>query len=502
MKEFHSIIRRQAAGWVARSYYKSTRLGAVLLGILLASFACVGYTPPGPDLPVRTSQRQSAKSPAASPSPRVSPSPARTPLPTLGVGDAGLQGTLVQFWYPRSADSKDLIRLLGMEFSRTNPWGIDVQVQVWDDYTSLVQGVTDSIYGDLPDLLLVYNYHAARLDASGKLLVDLAPYIYSSEWGFTLQELEDFYPPVWEQEVYASGGGSSVVLGVPFYRLAQLLLFNESWANEMGFLIPPSTPQRFRDLTCAAARFNQRDEHPQNDGTGGWVVDTDASTLTSWIYAYGGELAVPGDGYAFADAGTRRALAYLRDLYDSGCAWISPDPYPNAELADRRALFIASNVTGLASQEAAFARAGSSDHWTAIPFPSAVGEPVIDAYGPSLAVVRSTPAKQLAAWLFLKWLVQPEVQARWTERYGTLPTRASVGSLLTTYQKKHPQWAAALELLPFARSEPRRLSWEVVRWALSDAGKQLFSPTFTAGQLPDLLEMLASTATELDEQFR
>jgi hypothetical protein len=75
--------------------------------------------------------------------------------------------------------------------------------------------------------------------------------------------------------------------------------------------------------------------------------------------------------------------------------------------------------------------------------------------------------------------------------------RRSVLDHLATYQRLNPQWAAAVELLSSAQSEPASQSWDTVRWALSDASTQLFRSYFSIDQIPNLLTLLDRTAAEL-----
>jgi hypothetical protein len=124
----------------------------------------------------------------------------------------------------------------------------------------------------------------------------------------------------------------------------------------------------------------------------------------------------------------------------------------------------------------------------------------VDAYGPSLLITRSNPARQLAAWLVTKWLVYPPNQAKGVAAFETYPTRLSTLGYLTEPASDNPQWAEALELLPAAQSEPSLSSWRVMRWALEDVMRQLFSPQFGYDQIPALLENLDSVADEIFAQ--
>jgi ABC-type glycerol-3-phosphate transport system substrate-binding protein len=412
--------------------------------------------------------------------------------------DAGqVQGLRIRFWHVRLPGEEDIFAALAEEFSRTNPWGIQVETAAFEDPAEMVDRILANIYGELPDLAPLYPYQAAHLGSSGSLLVDLAPYVLDPEWGFSQEETADFSPPIWEGQ--AAGGR---LPGIPYYRLAQGLYYNESRAQALGFDRPPATPQEFKTQACAAAR-DMREELGEDERRGGWLVDTDTATIAGWLAAFGVEPELPGErGYAFDTPETRQAFEFLRELYGQGCAWNGGDLSPLGEFAAGRALFVAGGMAGLQDQAAAFAQAGREDSWTVLPFPSPEGQPALPVYGPSLSILKSAPERQLAAWLFLKWLVSPESQKRLVEGAGVLPARGSPVELLGEYRSAHPQWAAGHDLLPYARPEPGDATWKTVRLVLSDAAGQLFAPLFEAGQIPALIEMLDATAEEMVSQSR
>ena len=434
----------------------------------------------------------------------VTPTRAPTPIlvPTLPVDESALRGTTVEFWHIHSfllpsADGADTMQLQVDEFNRTNSWGLRVQTRSFNNYAEIFDTIQSSIYGDLPNLALGYNYQAISVHRSSDLLVDLTPYLQDPRWGLAQEDIEDFYPLFWQQEQDAEA-----LLGLPFYRSGQVLFYNQSWADELGFNAPPTSPDEFREQACAAAAALSSEEDVV-EGAGGWVIDSSAPSLLAWIYAFGGELELPGErGYSFESPPVIQAFTFLRELYEDGCAWLSESAFPTQELATRQGLFISSSVTGLIGQHRAFDQAGASDRWTAIPFPSLEGQPVMVTYGPALVVLAAEPEQELAAWLFARWLTSPEIQARWVQKQGTLPTRASVLDLLEDYRENHAQWDAAAELLQYARVEPGKPSWRLVHFVLSDAGGYLFSPLVTTRQVPEIIATLDQAAAELDGQFR
>ncbi|HEX9028825.1 MAG TPA: extracellular solute-binding protein, partial [Anaerolineales bacterium] len=248
----------------------------------------------------------------------------------------------------------------------------------------------------------------------------------------------------------------------------------------------------------ASAQANRRSADAALQGTGGWVLNSEVPTMEGWLDAFGATVLAPdGETYTFSTTQTTQALSFLKDLADKSCAWSAQDAAPSREFAARQALFLAGSLAGLDAQAVALKTAGSKDDWTVIPFPSAAGKPVAIAYGPSFAVLQSNPEKQLAAWTFARWMTSPQNQARWIENTASLPLGAQVQPLLADYTAAHPQWAAALKLLPYLRLEPQAASWDTVRWSLSDACDRLFSPLFPANLIPQLVSMLNDTAAEL-----
>jgi ABC-type glycerol-3-phosphate transport system substrate-binding protein len=109
---------------------------------------------------------------------------------------------------------------------------------------------------------------------------------------------------------------------------------------------------------------------------------------------------------------------------------------------------------------------------------------------------------QLASWLFVRWMLSPENQARWVQSTGLFPLRTSTMNLLSEYSAEHPQWAAAVELLPEGQLTPQLASWRVVRIMLGDGFRDMFDtirhPDLTDGQVPLLLRQMEETATDLE----
>ena len=430
--------------------------------------------------------------------PTPTATPTATPTSSLGAEPVDLGGLTLQFWYVAQAgDAVGLLPALVSEFNKSNTWKLRVEIVAFDSPGLLSEQVRNTLYsGKLPDILAGYSYQANSWDKNAKTLVDLNDYLDDFVWGLSAADQADYYPAFWLQ---ASPGKR---LGIPLHRTALGLYYNLTWAKELGFTSPPQTAQEFERQACAAAKAN-------GDGTGGWMITSEPSTLVGWMYAFGGSLLNPeGKGYRIDTPENLKALSFLKGLKAQSCAWTTPQLYPYAEFADRKGLFVVGSTSDMAGQVAAFQTAGKGDQWTVIPFPEEANtsalfvSPVLIAHGPDLMITRTTSERQLAAWLFTRWLISPEVQSRWVRADGSIPLRAATLSLLSDYAKTHPQWNAFTETLKYARSEPAFASWEIVRWVISDATAQLFSDSFTAEGIPDMLKMLEKTAAEANIQIK
>jgi ABC-type glycerol-3-phosphate transport system substrate-binding protein len=412
----------------------------------------------------------------------------------LGVQANDLRGITIRFWHAAAGPEGELLAQLADQFNAANEWGFKVQAEAYAGYDALSAQVAASLPGGTaPDLLLAYTYQAQDWDPALKTIVDLNLYVTDPLWGLSQSEQDDFPPEIWKQDLYAGKR-----LGLPAQRSGQVLYYNLTWARELGFYVAPATPAQFKAQACAAAQANLKDKDRQNDHTGGWIISTQPSATTAWLFAFGAQITLPGGrGYQFDTLEVRNALTFLRQLYDSGCAWLPESEHSEADFASRRGLFASGSLANIPYQAAIAAKAGSADEWTVLPYPSASGSPVVDVYGPSLILLKSTPAKQLAAWLFARWLASPPVQARWSQASYYYPVRTSALKSMNTAAEAPPQWRAALQLLPDARAEPAFPSWSTVRWAVGDAATQLFRYYFATDQVPVLSGLLNRTASDL-----
>lgn len=451
---------------------------------------------PALETPSDSAQSQEESSQSASgqgeavTSPTQSPTPEAIATTALNVDPNILRGQRVEFWHAWGGAGEAAVKALVDEFNASNEWGIVVVNHPHFGYDSLIEQVSAALEADSQvDLVVSYGYQALDPD----LQVDLRAYLLDPLWGLSAEDREDFTLLDLEAEPDPDTG-----FGLPAPRSAQLLYYNLSWGEELGFQGPPQSVEEFQEQACTAAQANTFDDDPSNDGSGGWIISTHYSAVAGWLHAFGAEFSLPEEkGYRFNTPEVREALTFLRELYVSGCSWLSENEFPEEEFASRKGLFSTGTLSGLPFQADAMERLSSADRWTVIPFPAQDGDPALPLYGPSYRILVSTPEKELATWLFLRWLLSPENESRLAAGTGAFPSRQSSLSLLAEGDGPSPQYLAALELLPYAHLEPSSPSWGQVRWAVSDSATQLYRSYFELEQLPAMLKLLDQTANDL-----
>jgi ABC-type glycerol-3-phosphate transport system substrate-binding protein len=409
------------------------------------------------------------------------------------VDEQDLDGQVVRLWHPWNGESQDVLNQLINQFNAENRWGIRVGTTAFKDLDELWQEVDAARQAGQEPELVVGSFHQILAADQARPMVDLSVYVEDLIWGLTGEEKADFFPAVWQADL-----SQERRLGLPALRSGQLLYYNKTRAEELGFTDLPKTPEEFQEQVCADAEAVLNDESVENDGKGGWIISTQYATTLGWLKAFQAPvIASSGYGYDFNQPQAREALAFLRSLYDLGCSWLPESDFVENEFAAGDGLVAAGSVTGIPFQTLAFDHLGRQDQWVVIPFPAKNGQAVFPLFGPSFSVMPSSSETQLATWLFLKWLSHPDQQARWVVANGSLPLQRSTLQNLQDYGQSHPQWSQAVDFLESGIFEPPFASWGQVRWALHDVTTQLYRPYFSAEGIPETVKFLQETASQL-----
>lgn len=421
----------------------------------------------------------------------VTPVPEITLTPTtqaqFQVEPDDLAGSLVKFAHPWVGEPAKTLERIAMEFSLTNPYDIWVEVHAHGGEWALIDALqADLDTGEPPNLIAVRPYQLSALTEDYSL-ADLRDYYDDPMWGFDAQAQADILPVFLEPFIRGDQ-----IMALPVAPQATALFYNQTWGEELGFSTPPADIDAFKRQACEATFANWQDESKQ-DGTGGWMINLDPMVLTNWYYAFGGRLPA-SDLPSFNNEAGQEAFGYLWDIKNEGCIWFARQPDPYDYFANRFTLLYAGTLEQIPIQMSWMTVADSEDEWAVIGFPGPAGETIL-VDGPGLMISTDTPENQLAAWLFAKHLLEPEVQAKLVQSLFTLPVRGSAMALLSEFEDDYPHWGQGAALVESASALPVSDGWGVAQWVLQDAVNRILQAE--TGEVTILLEQLDAMIVDL-----
>ena len=440
---------------------------------------------------------------ACAPVPAGAPAPAATEAAAaegeVAAGEAAAEGAYagvdpsgqtVVWWHNHSGSREENLLPLIEEYNQSNAYGITLEAQNQGSYDDIRDKVNASIAaGEAPAALIVGYQNDQSFYQLNDTLVDLNTLIDDATWGLSAEDKADFYQAFLEQSVNPLFDNQR--LGFPPNRSMEVIFYNQTWLEELGFSGPPATPAEFKEMACAASAAN-------GDGTGGFILRDDASALAAWTFAFGGDVITEdGTGYIYNGPATVEAMTFLKDLYDSGCAYFFTEGFPNPQFAARKGIFAMGSTSGIpfyAGDVASFAEeAGTEpDVWGVAAVPHTTAEPVQNVYGGDVMIVKTTPEQELAAWDFIKWFTSPEVQARWDAISGYFPTRQATSQFFSEELKANVPYNQGVALLPYSAYEPQFISYTAVR----DAATKAYNEIMQGADIQTTLDNLTTFANE------
>ena len=405
-------------------------------------------------------------------------------------------GQNVMFWHNHTRDRQDALQAIVQAFNESNPYGITVAQETQGSYADVFRKMLGLLgTPEVPDLVVAYQNQAATYQLRDALL-DMTSLLQSPKWGLSEEEQADFFPAFFQQDVFPLFDNAR--LGLAPNRSMEVLYYNREWLVELGYDEPPSTPQAFKEVACKAVKtpFSKA----AGSGAMGYLLGLDASRMASWIFAFGGDIFdYETRLYIYDSDGARQAMAFLQDLYDEGCARpVAERGGAIADFSTGRLLFASGSSSGLPFVKAAV-NAGAQFEWSVAPLPRTTPTPLMNVYGASVSMPKSTPERELATWLFVRHFTSPEVQAGWAQAANYFPVRQSAAQSLGDYFQLHGAYKLAFDLLQYGHHEPPVPGYDFVRAMAEEALAGIFA---RGGDVEKTLSRLNADAnTSLREQL-
>lgn len=368
-------------------------------------------------------------------------------------------GQNVIFWHQYSDAQSATFEEIVNGFNATNKWGITVLPEAKSGYGGIFQDLLPVLGTDnSPNLVMAYQHQAASYYMAGGL-TDLNSLVESPKWGLTPQEVEDFVPSAFEQDIYSVFEG--IRLGFPVQRSTDVLYYNTDWLSELGFDSPPSTPEEFKNMACAAVTPFSKSSAENGIG---YHFYLDTTRFTSWVFAFGGDVFdEETNRFTYNNDVNKAVTTFILDLVESGCALpITDRGEAHIAFSEGTLLFMVDSSFHIPAVET-MVENYLDFNWSITSLPSILEEPQQNIFGASVSIPASSPETELAAWLFIKYLTSPEVQATWAKNTNFLPVRQSAAEYLSGYFEDNPAYQTAFELMPYSSYEPSLPGYDFIQ---------------------------------------
>ncbi|MBI5650228.1 MAG: extracellular solute-binding protein [Chloroflexi bacterium] len=401
----------------------------ILFLIFLIGACAPMPTPTPPATPTATRAPTAPPTIALSNHPTIAPSPTPIPAPII-----------LRFWHALPYAHHPAFNARVKHFNATHP-DIQIAEAYQGDYAALIKKARD----DQPDAILAYADDIAEFAQRGAVIA-------LDDW---LTDAKDIFPAFIDRDPHAN----NKIYSVAFARSLQVMYYNADLLKWGGFSKPPTTWDEFAQVCAAIAKIPD---------TTCYALNPNATTFALWLYNRGGEFfSADGKTILLNQKPGLDTLTFLSELFKKKSALLTTRAFQEpSDFAAGKIAFTFDTTNGLPLYDRAIKSASKPIAWGIAPSPRTTREPVVIASGPSIAIFKTSPDRERAAFVFAQWLIE---NAEWQSATGTLPARASMRGALAEYIKTNPQYGAAFDLLRFARTEPNIAGWGAMRVPIADA---------------------------------
>ncbi len=377
-----------------------------------------------------------------------------------GCGARDSKEQVIRFW--AMGREAEVVTALVPEFERAHP-GIRIEVQqlAW---TAAHEKLLTAFAGDAtPDICQLGNTWIPEFGALGAL-EPLDERIAASK----VIDRKDYFDGIWATNVL---GGR--VLGVPWYVDTRLLFYRKDLLARAGYDHPPKTWAEWHEMLRAI----KREVGPDNFAV--LLPLNEFEPLLVLALQQPEPLLRDGGRYGnFESASFRAALGFYSSLFNEQLAPAVTDTQISNVWLEFARGYYSFYITG-PWNIGEFRRRlppDKQDSWMTAPMPGPDGPGVSSAGGSSFAIFRRSKHKD-AAWAFVEYLSQPEIQQRFHALTGDLPPRRSAWTSRELTGDPYTQaFRVQLERL---RPVPQVPEWERIMEEMRLAGERVSHRTQT-----------------------
>lgn len=406
------------------------------------------------------------------------------PLAAVSFG----QPVEITFWHTQSGALTQAIDALVAKFNSSNDKKITVKSEfIPGSYAGLFQKNQVALQAGTPvDVSVAYESHVAEYMRGG-WNIDLEPYVRDRNLGLSKESLDDVFPNYLEGQRFPQY--ENKLLSWPFAKSMLIMAVNDELLNRSGVTSVPKTWTEFQaaiqkisrgdsSLIIDSSQMSQSElnQDPTRKRTYGWANYPSASTIYAWAYSRGGTVLDPQTKQVkWNDPAFLESFQFTEDNFKRQYAYNPPrQPGSDYDFVSNRYAFIMQSTTSRPFIRNVMRSNGRETMpWRVAMIPQKdAAKPATVAFGPNVALFKTTPLKQAASWAFVKWWSERDQDVEWSITSNYMPVRKSSAEtprLKGYWEKDDPQGKQAFELLKYAKPEPNIRGTDPIRKVIEDA---------------------------------
>lgn len=381
--------------------------------------------------------------------------------------------TTIAFWHAMGDPKDKTLNSLIKEFE-VNNHDIRINAEFVGNYDVLLQKILASLIAKKPpDIAQVYENWTTRFK-NADCIVPLEKFIKNSEYGYSLNELNDFYSVFIKNNSY-----DGVLWTFPFNKSIYVMYYNKLIFKKEGIKNPPENLAEFLKI---CKKLTKKDDKGKMIRYGfGFKLNVDVFSII--FYLNKGKFFNEDETKAIFNEKTGvDTLKFIVDLVNvHKVAYYTKDYLDNDFASGRFAMFFA-----------------TSPHYAylkdLVSFPVGVaGLPkgkvkAASLAGTNLAIFsNSSQEVQIACWRFIKWLAEPSQVAKWSIGTSYLPIRRKAlnEKNMKVHLAKNSAELVGIRELAYAVLDPRVKIWNEARIFIGEAVEKAILGKLTPKQALD-----------------
>lgn len=364
----------------------------------------------------------------------------------------------IEFWHAMTGAQEKALQKITDDFMSQNP-NIKVKLVPQGNYTDLQNKLTAAAKAkNTPTIAQTYENWNTEYIQNG-IAADLTPFIMDPKYGWTTDELNDIAQVYrddnqWDGKYYS----------LPFNKSTNVLFYNKTLLDKAGLQVPTT----WDELKTAAAKLTQDKADGKGKVIGMGFENSIGLDFNTYVRQAGGQYIDDQNGKAlFNSPEGKEALNFIYDFIKSGTGRTAgednymSDPFGRGDVA----MYIGSSA-GMSFIDSAVA---GKFEWGVAPLPQGKQAAAV-IQGTNVSMFNTaSDEQQLAAWEYLKFLINTDNTAYWAMNTGYMPVRNSASSSADYQQflKDHPNQGVAEQQLANGYFYYRGLGANAVQTAVS-----------------------------------